>query len=402
MAKSKRSSSKPGKRSQREAEVTKQTKKQLAAKRRISKQNRYIYIGLAVVAAIIILVLAVGVIQELVVKPATPVGRVNGTKIPKDDFEELLQLRRYTTHMQLGNLQNELQGMDTSDESNQFMLSFYQSQLDQLYASLSTLPETTLDTLIDSVLIQEKAEEAGIEVTDEDVVESINEDLQVAAGAQLEPQLAITGTQEIETPTPVPQNELDAILDNALTNMQLSRGQYQNIVKREMVRSEVQDLLASQVISEGLVVQVQLIQTGSEELATAAKERIEAGEEFTIVASEVSTDTMSVADGGDLGWVTPSQLGPRYGEELETAVTTAEAGTLATVQSGDRFFVYLVVDRDENGPLPAEVLSQSQATALTDWLEERKASPDVEIERLLEPEDIPPDPFEYLSSGLGP
>jgi parvulin-like peptidyl-prolyl isomerase len=179
--------------------------------------------------------------------------------------------------------------------------------------------------------------------------------------------------------------------------MQLSKAQYLDIVQRELLRGEVQDLLASQVISEGLVVHVQLIQTETEEEATAALARVEAGEDFTVVATEVSTDTLSLADGGDLGWVTTGQLAPRYGEEVESAVMSAEVGDLSLVQSGDRYFVVLVADRDENGPLPAEVLSQRQASALTDWLEERKASPDVEIERLLDPLDVPPDPFGYIS-----
>ena len=112
MAKSKKTKGGSGKRSQSQPETAKQTKKQLAASRRISKQNRNIYIGLGVVALIILAVLAFGVIQELVVKPATPVGRVNGAKIAKDDFEDLLQLRRYTTHVNIANLQDQLQGMD--------------------------------------------------------------------------------------------------------------------------------------------------------------------------------------------------------------------------------------------------------------------------------------------------
>jgi hypothetical protein len=53
----------------------------------------------------------------------------------------------------------------------------------------------------------------------------------------------------------------------------------------------------------------------------------------------------------------------------------------------------MVVDRDENGPLPADVLAQRQSSALADWLEEQKASPDVKIERLLTSEQIPPDPY---------
>ena len=94
-------------------------------------------------------------------------GRVNGTKIDKDDFEELLKLRRYTTHMQIRNFQEQLQGIDTTDENNQFLVSLYQQQLDQMQASVPLLPETTLDALIDSVLVQDKADEAGITVSDQ-------------------------------------------------------------------------------------------------------------------------------------------------------------------------------------------------------------------------------------------
>ncbi len=401
MAKSKKGKGGSGKHSQRggDPEVAQQTKKQIAISRRQSEQNRWIYLGLAIVALIILLVLGFALIQELVLKPATPVGRVNGTRIAQDDFEDLLQFRRYTTHINIRNFQDQLQNIDTSDANNQFLVSIYEQQLDQIQNSLGLLPETTLDALIEGALIQEKAEDAGITVTNEEVAQSIQEDLEVAAAPP--PQVSITGTQEISTPTPVPQEELDAILQNALDNMGLSKSQYQAIVKDGMLRTEVQELLAGQVISQGLVVHVQLVQTGTEEEASAAMARIEAGEDFAIVATEVSTDTMSVADGGDLGWVTTGQLAPRYGEELEAGVMASEVGELTIVQSGDTYYLFLVAERDENGPLPADVLSQRQASALTDWLEERKASPEVEIERLLEPQQIPPDPFGYIS-GTGP
>jgi hypothetical protein len=44
------------------------------------------------------------------------------------------------------------------------------------------------------------------------------------------------------------------------------------------------------------------------------------------------------------------------------------------------------------------VVSQRQCSALQDWLDERKASPDATIERLLQPDQIPPDPFATPSS----
>jgi hypothetical protein len=91
--------------------------------------------------------------------------------------------------------------------------------------------------------------------------------------------------------------------------------------------------------------------------------------------------------------VTVGQLSSRYGQALEDFVFASDVGTVGVVESDGMFYVVLVSDRDENGPLPAEVLSSRQNSALSDWLEERKASPDVVIERQLDPDQIPPDPF---------
>jgi hypothetical protein len=86
-------------------------------------------------------------------------------------------------------------------------------------------------------------------------------------------------------------------------------------------------------------------------------------------------------------------LSTRYGEELDAFVFSQEVGELGIVESNGTFYVVLVLERDENGPLPSDVLTQRQNSALFGWLEERRSSPDVEIERLLEPDQIPPDPF---------
>ena len=175
--------------------------------------------------------------------------------------------------------------------------------------------------------------------------------------------------------------------------MQLSDKSFRAIVERSLLRGKLQDLLASRVPTTGLVANVQLIQTETEEGAVTATERIEAGEDFAIVAQEVSTDTVTAEGGGNVGWVTTGQLSTRYGEELDAFIFSHEVGELGIVESNGTFYVVLVLERDENGPLPSDVLTQRQNSALFDWLEERRSSPDVEIERLLEPDQIPPDPF---------
>ena len=133
-----------------------------------------------------------------------------------------------------------------------------------------------------------------------------------------------------------------------------------------------------------------MIQTDSEEDANSAKARIDAGEEFGVVAQEIMTGT-ATADGWDLGRITTGQLSPQYGEELENQIFSLETGELTLIENNGRYYVVLVFEREEDGPLPEAVLDFRRSSALTDWLAERQSSPDVEIERLLEPSQIPPD-----------
>ena len=135
------------------AEETKQTKKQIALSRKESRQNRIILISVGILVAIIVLVLAVGVIQELILKPNQPVATVNGVKLPMDDYQDLLTYNRYNQYVNISNLQSSLDDLRAAPEGNEFLISFYEQQLGQLQSSLALLPQNTLDELIEDELI---------------------------------------------------------------------------------------------------------------------------------------------------------------------------------------------------------------------------------------------------------
>jgi parvulin-like peptidyl-prolyl isomerase len=372
-------------------QAERQTKKQIALGRREARQKRIILISIGALVALIVGIIAYGLIRELVVEPNQPVAIVNGEKIPVETYQDLVTYRRYNQYVQIGNVQSALDELSASPDENEFLISFYEQQVSQLQSQLSLIPQTALDELIDDTLIEEKAQEEDITITAQEVQAAIDSDLRNALESPA--QEPITGTEQLPTPTPVSQEQVDELYDTILGNITISKQSFEEIVGRSLLREKVQELLASQVVTTGLVANPQIIQTETEEEALAAEARIEGGEDFAIVAQEVSTDTVSAEAGGDLGWVTTGQLSARYGQELEDAVFALPVGQLEVLQSGEMFYIVQVLDRDENGPLPAEVLSQRQSEALNTWLEERKTSPDVEIERLLTPDQIPEDPF---------
>lgn len=94
------------------------------------------------------------------------------------------------------------------------------------------------------------------------------------------------------------------------------------------------------------------ILVATEEEALAAIARLEAGEDFAALATELSTDTGSGAQGGSLGFFGPGMMVP----EFETAVSTLEVGAVsAPVQSQ---FGFHIIRLDETRPLAAPALDE--------------------------------------------
>lgn len=378
-------------RKHKEEQAKKETKKQIALGRKEARQKRIILISVVAVATLIVAIVAFGLVQELIVKPSQPVAIVNGDKIAADQYRDLVTYQRYNQYVQIANLQDGLDQMSTEPEENAFLISFYEQQIGQMQSELALIPQTALDDLIEDKLIEQKAEEEGITVTSQEVQDAIYNDLRSAfESSSQEP---ITGTEVVLTPTPVPQEQVDELYTSILSNIKLPKQSFEEIVRRGLLREKVQELLASQVPPTGLVAHPQIIQTETEAEVLAAQERIEGGEEFAIVAQDVSTDTISAEAGGDLGWVTTGQLSARYGQEVEEAIFSLPVGQIEVLKSGEMYYVVQVLERDEDGPLPTEVLTQRQNEALVTWLEERQSSPDVEIERLLTQDKIPDDVF---------
>jgi hypothetical protein len=390
-AKSKSAGSRRSSRKREEQEAAKQTKKQIALGRKEARQNRIIWFGVGALCLLVLIIVLVGVISELLVRPATPVAEVNGVGIRRDDYEALVRYQRHNAYLNIQDLQSGLQSLDPTQEGNEFLITFYQQQLEQLQTALLTIPQTALDELIDDEMIRVMAGEAGIVVSDDDIEQSIMDDLRRAASPQSTE--TTTDTVQLPTSTPIPQAQLDEFYRNILDSMGLSDKEFRTIVGRGLLRTKVQELLANEVDTTGLVAHVQMIQTDSQEEALAAQERIEAGEDFALVASEVSTDPGSAESGGDLGWITPGQFLSRYGEEWDTLIFSLEPGAIDLAESGEKFYVVRVLEKDENGPLPEEALSERRYNALADWIEEQRASPDVQIDWKLDASLIPSDPL---------
>ncbi len=113
------------------------------------------------------------------------------------------------------------------------------------------------------------------------------------------------------------------------------------------------------------------ILVASEEEARAVIARLDAGEEFGAVAGEVSTDTGSGAQGGELGWFSAGMMVP----EFEAAVATLQPGEVSSpVESQFGWHVIRLNEvRDSQPPALEEVRGEIEAQVRDEAIQARLA-----------------------------
>lgn len=93
------------------------------------------------------------------------------------------------------------------------------------------------------------------------------------------------------------------------------------IVRLDEVRAggEIARQVEQQFKARGLLVRITELVSAEEAMAkvVAARARIEAGEEFATVAREISDDTMSRNQGGDMGWFAKDAWGSAIAQQLD-------------------------------------------------------------------------------------
>ncbi len=160
--------------------------------------------GIVGVALILILY---GVVNELVIKPNSVLAQVEDRTIVTRNFWQQARLRQSELENQRLRLQIFAQQFGDS--------SLFASQIASINATLAsplTLGTQVLNDMIEGSVLQIKAPEVGVSVTDEEVEETLREEVAVGQGALTVPQatatadavIEATATAETFTPTPLP------------------------------------------------------------------------------------------------------------------------------------------------------------------------------------------------------
>ncbi len=418
------------------------TRKHRSRSLREQKERRRVLLGMAAVGALLVLVFGVGVIREYILEPTSPIAAVGKQEVRVDSYQHRVQFNRYQLQGYINQLQAQLQQLDPSDKSTDFLRQYYEQNLQQLQTRYVNLPSQVIDDMIDELLVQERAEAEGITVSEADVDEEIQRQLAAQAGSLIATDVTATAiagvaasaTAALWTPTPIPsptatltattaptdtvaappsdlgpppptptvhtytadefQSDYETFLASLKSGPGISESEFRQMTRASLLRQKLQEVMAQQVPTEDEQIHARHILVETEEEAQAVLERLAAGEEFAAIAQEVSKDTGSKDDGGDLGWFARGQMVSPF-EEAAFALEPGEISDPVATSFG--YHIIELLEGPEARPLDAAALQRRQQSALSDWLDEARLGPDVQ--RFWSPEDVPPDPFETQRTG---
>lgn len=162
--------------------------------------------------------------------------------------------------------------------------------------------------------------------------------------------------------------------DNFLKPSDMSLGDYKRLVAEPtLARIKIQEQLLAQISDTADQVHAQHILVATEEAALEILRRLET-EDFAAVAAEVSTDTASAPNGGDLGWFARGAMVAPF----EDAAFSLEPGaTSQPVQSQFGWHIIRVIEREANRPKTLTALTQEQQSSFQEWLDNARGNADI-------------------------
>ncbi len=150
------------------------TRKQQSRVLREKQQRRYLTLAAIAVAALVTVIIAAGVFDQLVLRPRQVVARVGDINITQGEFVKAAKFQRYQLIDRYFSILETAQFFAGDPSSEEF----FQQQMSQILTQLNdptTLGQNTLDNLINDHLVRAEAARRGIVVSQAEVDKAFNE-----------------------------------------------------------------------------------------------------------------------------------------------------------------------------------------------------------------------------------
>jgi len=388
------------------------TKKHIARQERERNQTRLLRTVAIVIVALVVLVLAYGILDQTYLKNQRPVAKVGDKTITLTDFQKEVRYKRWDLVRSYQQAAQLAQAFASSPELAQS----FQNNLDQISQQLdptnaSVLGSQAVEELIQFAVIEREAKNQGITVSDDEVTEA----LQSAFGyypkgtptsapttapavystlspAQL---VLVTVTPTIAEPTPFPTATSDAAATPFPTATPYTEEAYKGNLKSIVdelatiqfteadLRERFRSYLLMQKLSEKMAADVPTTQeqvwarhilVKEETQAKDVLKRLEQGEDWSAIAAEVSQDTGNKDKGGDLGWFSSGKMVA----EFEQAAFSLKVGEISQpVKTSFGYHIIQVIGHEDR-PLSAAELNTAKQNKFNEWLTTATAAEDIQ------------------------
>lgn len=178
-----------------------------------------------------------------------------------------------------------------------------------------------------------------------------------------------TATPNAEQALATSESTFKVFKTNFLDPSDMSRSDYKRLIVRPtLARQKIRDQLLQQVPARVDQVRAAHILVATREAADAVVARL-ATEEFEAVAREVSTDTSTAPNGGDLGWFPRELMVAPFAD----AAFALEPGQVSgVVQSSFGFHIIKVYEKEANRPVTLATLQTLRGNAFQKWLDAQR------------------------------
>jgi len=406
------------------------TKKHLARVERERRQIRLIMISSIAIIFIVIGVLSYGFIQKRLIEPQQPVARVGDDTVTTREFQTYARYNRFQLIQQYSQYVSFAQMFGGGDTNTQSYLTQYWAQVNY-QLDPDTLGQTVIDELVNFSLIRQYADENGINISKErleQVVQEffsyypdatptveptreilptstlsaeqlaffpptatpvITETTEITPTAELTPTatLAPTATASgptatsVPSPTPTEYTQVDfetnynSYIDYLENNVGLDAYDLQWVFEMQLYYEEVFDLITADVAEEMDQVWARNIRVADEAAAHDVLTRLENGEDFATLALELSQDTTSAANGGDMGWFGIGIVD----SEIEKVAFNLGVGQLSDpILTATGWEIIQVLGREVRQLNDSE-LDQARNSKFQIWLDEQRNVREVQI-----------------------
>jgi parvulin-like peptidyl-prolyl isomerase len=385
-----------------------ETRKQEHIRRKDAEANRRLMIGLGAVAAILILLIGAGLVQELILTPNQPVATVNQDRITSQDYRKRVLFSWY----QSGNQVQDPQGSSVQ----------------------------VLDQMIDEDLVREQARQRGITVSPDEVTQFIEQQFGYQSSPPTPTPTPLVSPTPLPsptpggspTPTPLPtptpmsleayQTAYKNYLDRLNQATGFTEADFRALAETDLLRQKLYDAVTADVPTTEEEVRAQHILirivepqptptplpagqptptpdpnaqptpvpvSADEALAriTEIKKQLDAGADFATLAKQYSEDTGTKDQGGELGWFGRGQMVKEF-EDAAFALQPGQVSDPVKTQFG--YHLIKVEERDPAHPIDAYTLDQKKYEAFQQWLANLRTA--ANIQRNWSLDKVPPTP----------